>query len=152
MWDGPSHEELMPFDEQEALAARDAEESEANELAWENEQQREAEKKLKFSTRFYDFDGAEVKVGTAVKAEWFDADKVHHLDYGTVIALGDPDGDVDDEGRAIEITPTITVKWNNEEDPEELSTFNDATGYMEDAKYVCEDVEVVQKEKNDPEA
>lgn len=61
---------------------------------------------------------------------------------GRVIEIGDPDGDVDDEGRQYGIAPHVSVRYADGVE-DSYSTFWTATGpYDEGAPYRCDDIEV----------
>ncbi len=76
--------------------------------------------------------GNEFKVGDRV---------VDGQGLGTVISVSDPDGDVDDEGRSIYISPKATVRFDNG-DEEVYSSFWTATGpHDEDAPWQFDDFE-----------
>jgi hypothetical protein len=66
-----------------------------------------------------DFDDRRIEIDTRVRLWDYDP---HHPDYssenhtsymGTVIDLGEWDGDHDNEGRSISIPPYVTVRWDN---------------------------------------
>jgi hypothetical protein len=56
------------------------------------------------SIRFQDVDGNAIVIGTKVELAFVPA---------TVVALGEPDGDVDGYGRSVEIPPSLTVRFAN---------------------------------------
>lgn len=66
-----------------------------------------------------DFDGRRIEIGTRVR--WYDYDPSHpdyrsdnHSWYwGEITDLGEWDGDVDEDGRSIQIPPYVTVRWDD---------------------------------------
>jgi len=141
-----SAEEWMDFDEQEARAAADAEEAEREAADYENWQaERELEERELRSdgkTHVFDVREKEFVIGGRVRCEWQDGPVRIRIEYGTVTEIGDPDGDVDDEGRMVGYNPTVTVRWDNGT-KEILSTYNRSTYYMDDPWWECEEIEVV---------
>lgn len=87
------------------------------------------------SERHVDADGREIVVGSRVKVAGFE-------DTGMVVSISDPDGDVDDEGRAFGIAPRITVEWADGEDT--FGTSYAGSGYRDDEPWECEDLVVVE--------
>ena len=85
------------------------------------------------SERHVDADGKEIVVGTRVKIVGWDG-------VGVVVSISDPDGDVDDEGRAFGIAPKITVEWADGE--ETFETSYAGSGYSLDEPWECEDLVV----------
>lgn len=63
--------------------------------------------------RLEDFDGHQITLGTRVRM-WDDPPDTELV--GTVIDMGEFDGDVDDDGRSIAIYPRVTVRWPNGDD------------------------------------
>lgn len=145
---GASAEEWMDFDEQEARAAADSEEAERKAADYENWQaERELEERElrgDGKTHVYDLRENEFVVGGRVRCEWQDGPVKIRIVYGTVTAISDPDGDVDDEGHMIGINPCITVKWDGEVEKENVSTYNRSSYYMDDPWWECEEIEVVK--------
>lgn len=62
--------------------------------------------------RIEDFDRNEVKVGSRV-VSWEDAEAGNVSVIGTVTNLGEWDGDVNDEGRPVAVSPRVEVQWDD---------------------------------------
>jgi len=70
--------------------------------------------------------------------------RLYHDDdtRGTVTAISDPDGDCDDEGHMIGISPRVTVVFDDGDD-DRFSTDYTGDGSDRVAPWKCEDVEVI---------
>jgi hypothetical protein len=64
---------------------------------------------------------------------------------GTVTGITDPDGDVDDEGHTIGISPRVVVMFDDGED-DRFTTSYTGRGPGEDAPWECEDLKVIERE------
>lgn len=78
-----------------------------------------------------------IKVGSYI------SDPTDPEGHGVVTLITDPDGDADDEGRAIAINPYVHVKYKDGSEEEFITSYSGAW-YTPDIKwdYQCEDLEV----------
>lgn len=91
---------------------------------------------MSYTERYIDTNGNDIKIGDRVN---------DGQDEGIILFISDPDGDVDDEGRPIFITPRAKVRFDNGEDEIYysywLGRFPD-----DDAPFQFDDLQLVKKE------
>ena len=96
------------------------------------------------SYEYTDANGEEIKVGDRIRipgADWMNSDLMSH---GVITKIDEPDGDVDDEGRAIGIDPEVHIKFDDG-DEDHFNGRWTGTFYTDDAPFQFEDIEKIKE-------
>lgn len=95
----------------------------------------------------FDSKNRSVVVGSRVRCAPEDFDEKGRPNTGEVVEITEPDGDVDDDGRTIGISPRVVVMYDNGDmDTYVTSTHRYFPGFYEEPEWLIEDVDVITQD------
>lgn len=87
-------------------------------------------------TEVFDGNGRRLREGDEVHQP--NSNQTDRANFGVIVTIGDPDGDLDDEGRPYEIPPCVEVEYHDGSDERWTAHY-----VYHERRYVCDEVEAI---------